>query len=393
MVIKISHLLQTRARGVILLTIILFNQGFSQQIARVENVKIQSKFLNQEREILIYTPTDYDWRTNEYFNVIYVFDSQNREFFDYTSSIISFLTDGNQSFIVVGISSPYNEELDYSRNNDLLPVLETVSSKDRYGKYSGNSDNFLGYVSSEVIPYINSNYRTLNHNIVVGHSLGASFILYSLLEKPNLFKNYIAISPNLAYDEEKLGKALTNFDYSKIKKPTLIYLSNANEGVEYWKEWKPARERVYSFLRDSLKNEDIKVEINHFPNKNHWNTFPLSLDNALKFYFENFQEKQRNELSKEKYEVTIRIKVNNKNEIIYITGNQPNLGDWNPNKIEMKKTSELEREIILKVHSPAQFKFTNGSWDTELPVVGTYDILTIKPEIKKEFEFEIDNEE
>ena len=391
--LKISHALQTRARGVILLTIILFNQAFSQQIARVENVKMQSKFLNQEREILIYTPTDYDWRTNEYFNVIYVFDSQNREFFDYTSSIISFLTDGDQSFIVVGISSPYNEELDYSRNNDLLPVLETVSSKDRYGKYSGNSDNFLGYVSSEVIPYINSNYRTLNHNIVVGHSLGASFILYSLLEKPNLFKNYIAISPNLAYDEEKLGKALTNFDYSKIKKPTLIYLSNANEGVEYWKEWKPARERVYSFLRDSLKNEDIKVEINHFPNKNHWNTFPPSLDNALKFYFENIQEKQGNELSKERYEVTIRIKVNNKNEIIYITGNQPNLGDWNPNKIEMKKTSELEREIILKVHSPAQFKFTNGSWDTELPVVGTYDVLTIKPEMKKEFEFEIDNEE
>jgi predicted alpha/beta superfamily hydrolase len=222
--------------GIILLTMIFCNQTFAQQIARVENVKIQSKFLNQEREILIYTPANYDWRTNEYFNVIYVFDSQNREFFDYTSSIISFLTDGNQSFIVVGISSPYNEELDYSRNNDLLPVLETESSKDRYGKYSGNADNFLGYVSSEVIPYINSNYRTLNHNIVVGHSLGASFILYSLLEKPNLFENYIAISPNLAYDEDKLSKALTNFDYTKIKKPTFIYLSNANEGIEYWKD-------------------------------------------------------------------------------------------------------------------------------------------------------------
>ncbi|WP_417888186.1 hypothetical protein [Zunongwangia sp.] len=68
---------------------------FGQNIARVENVKIQSKVLNQERDILIYTPADYDWRTNEFFNVIYVFDSQNREFFDYTSSIISFLTDGN----------------------------------------------------------------------------------------------------------------------------------------------------------------------------------------------------------------------------------------------------------------------------------------------------------
>src|SRR5690348_8483131 len=92
--------------GLILLFIVFFLQTFAQSIARVENVKILSKALNQEREILIYTPVDYDWRTNEYFNVIYVFDSQNREFFDYTSSIISFLTDGNKSFIVVGITSP-----------------------------------------------------------------------------------------------------------------------------------------------------------------------------------------------------------------------------------------------------------------------------------------------
>ena len=80
--------------GIIFLLIVLFNQAFAQPIARVENVKIQSKVLNQEREILIYTPVDYDWRTNEYFNVIYGFDSQNREFFDYTNSIISFYLTG-----------------------------------------------------------------------------------------------------------------------------------------------------------------------------------------------------------------------------------------------------------------------------------------------------------
>ena len=71
--------------GLILLFIVFFLQTFAQSIARVENLKIHSKALNQEREILIYTPVDYDWRTNEYFNVIYVFDSQNREFFDYMS--------------------------------------------------------------------------------------------------------------------------------------------------------------------------------------------------------------------------------------------------------------------------------------------------------------------
>lgn len=374
--------------GIIFFITLFINQTFAQSIARVENIKIQSEGLNQEREILIYTPVDYDWRTNEFFNVIYVFDAQEREFFDYTSSIISFLTNRNKSFIVVGITSPFNEKLDYSRNNDLLPVLEHNDSKNRFGKYSGNADNFLSYVESEVIPFVNSKYRTLNQSIAVGHSLSASFILYSLLKKPNLFYNYIAISPNLAYDDNKLSKELTSFDYSKMKNSTFIYLSNANEGIDYWQEWKPAREKVYSFFRSALKNDNLKVEINSFPNNNHWNVFPPSLNNAFKFYFESIQKEQDSELSNKKYEATIRLKVNDKNDIVYITGNQPTLGDWNPNKVEMKKISDLEREIILEIQSPAQFKFTKGSWDTEIEVVGTYNNVTIKPELKKEFEFE-----
>lgn len=374
-----------------ILLVILFNQIFAQNIARVENVKIKSEVLNQEREILVYTPVDYDWRINEYFKVIYVLDCQNREFFDYTSSIISFLTNGNTSFIIVGISSPYNEELDYSRNNDFLPILKTESSKKIFGKYSGNADNFMGYIETEVIPYINSNYRTLNQNIIVGHSLGASFILYSLLEKPNLFRNYIAISPNLAYDENYLSERLSEFDYSQIKNPTFIYLSNADEGIQYWKEWKPAREHVYSFFRDSLKQKNLLTKIDEFPNNNHWNTFPPALNNALSFYFENIQEKEEDELSEEEYETIIRVKVPNKEDTVYITGNQPNLGNWTANSIKMNKISDNEREIVLKLKSPAKFKFTRGNWESEAEVQGTYSNIIIKPELKNTFTFKVEN--
>ena len=379
--------------GIILLLVAFLNEAFSQTIARVENVKILSKSLNQERELLIYTPKDYEWRVNEYFNVIYIFDSQDREFFDYTSSVVSFLSNASKSFIIVGITSPYNEKLNYSRRNDFLPNIESEEYKKQAGNYYGNAENFLNYVETEVIAYINSKYRTLDQNIAVGHSLGASFIMFSLLKKPNLFQNYIAISPNLAYDENKLSKDLVKFDYMKLKKFSFIYLSNADEGIDYWKEWKPAREEVYSYFRDSLKNKSITVKIAEYSKNNHWNTFPPSLNNALEFYFKNIQGKQEGELSQEKYEVTIRVKVNDKNDIVYITGNQPNLGDWNPNKIEMKKTSDYERIIVLKVQSPAQFKFTKGSWDTELQVIGTYNNVTIKPEKMKVFEFEIENEE
>lgn len=370
--------------------IFIFNHLTAQSIARVENLKIQSKVMNQEREILVYTPINYDWRVNECFNVIYVFDSQNREFFDYTSSMILFLSDNSKSFIVVGITSPYNEKLDYARNNDLLPILNTEDSKSRYGKYSGNADNFLEYVSEEVIPFINTNYRTLNQNIAVGHSLSASFILHSLITKPNLFGSYIAISPNFAYENEILAKQLIEFDYSKINNLTYIYLSNANEGIDYWKEWKPAREKVYSFFNENLKNQNVLVNFASYPTNNHMSTFPPSLNNALEYYFKNISEKQENQLSSDMFAVNIRVKVPNEKDTIYITGNQKELGDWNPSKIKMKKISEFEREISVKLKSPAQFKFTKGSWDSELQVIGTHNNVIIKPELKKELVFEIE---
>ena len=373
----------------LLLLIIFINQINAQSIARVENIKIQSTALNQDREVLIYTPVDYDKRTNEYFNVIYVFDSHNREFFDYTSSIISFLTNNSKSYIIVGITSPYNEELDYARNNDLLPILQTKSSMERYGKYSGNAHKFMKYISNEVIPYVNSNYRIKNNSTAVGHSLSASFILHSLVNKPNLFKNYIAISPNLAFDNNKIVSNLTDFDYSKIEDLTYIYISNANEGIEYWEEWKPARESLYSFFDTKLKKDNIEIKISEYPENNHWNTFPPSLNNALRYYFDNILGKQENELSKEEYDTTIRVKVPKKTDTIYITGNQSNLGNWNPQKMKLKKVSDYEREISLKLKTPAEFKFTRGNWNSEAEIIGTYDNVTIKPELKKDFEFEI----
>jgi hypothetical protein len=61
------------------LLILFFFESKAQSIARVQNVKIQSEVLGQEREILIYTPVDYDWRSQEYFNVIYdVFSNQKK---------------------------------------------------------------------------------------------------------------------------------------------------------------------------------------------------------------------------------------------------------------------------------------------------------------------------
>ena len=111
--------------------------------------------------------------------------------------------------------------------------MQSEESKKRHGQYAGNADNFLNFVADEVIPFVNKNYRTIDHNISIGHSLSASFILHALVNKPNLFSSYIAISPNLAYDNERLAQQLLTIDYSKIKGLTYLYLSHADEGIEF----------------------------------------------------------------------------------------------------------------------------------------------------------------
>ena len=374
---------------ILLFSLFLITTSNGQEIARVENIKINSKELQQEREILIYTPQSYNENLYSSYDVIYVFDAHAREFFDYVHSIISFLSNTSKKFIVVGITSPYNEKLDYSRNNDFLPYPKNTNPKDFYNGYSGNADNFLRYVNNEVVPYIESNYRTLNHRTAVGHSLSASFIVYAMLNETNLFDNYIAISPNFSFDKERLVNDIKQFDYTKIKNNKYLYISHANE-AQNWKEWKPAREKVYSFVQDSLKTDKLKVIIKDYSTETHWSTFAPSFNTAIQYYFDNIYESQQKELSAEAYEITINVKVPNKEDEIYITGNQINLGNWNPSLIKMNKKSDFERELKVKLHSPAQFKFTKGSWETEAEVKNSIsENITIMPKKGKEYSFEI----
>jgi len=371
--------------------IILANTVYSQKVA---NIKINSKALNQKREILVYTPPGYNESPYTYYDVIYVFDAQSRPLFDYTHSLISFLGNGSKHYIVVGITSPNNQKLKYWRNDDLLPPPINTAPKNYYGGITPNANNFLKYVKNEVVPYIDTHYRTLSNRIAVGHSLSASFIIYSFLKEPGLFNDYIAISPNFAYDKQRLVNDLYHFDYSKLPSLTYLYLSNANEGNGYWQNWIPAREKVYHLFKDSIKSDNLKVVIKQFPKENHWSTFPPSLNAALKTYFNTVYGQQQSPLpSSKEYNVTITVKVPNKNDEVYITGNQPSLANWNPGKIKMNRKSDYERNITLKMHSPAQFKFTRGNWETEAIVKDDPNMtnLTIKPLKERAYQFEIIN--
>jgi predicted alpha/beta superfamily hydrolase len=332
----------------------------------VESIKINSGVLNQERELLVYTPLDYEENKDIKYDLVFVFDSQHRELFDYTHASLSFLNNSKSKFIVVGVTSPYIESLDYSRNNDMLTKPTTKRDIERFGNYAGNADSFMLYIQNEAIPYIEKNFRVTTNRLAVGHSNSAFFVLHSFLNNATLFDGYLCISPNFSYNDEELLKRFNRFDFEGLEKQKFLYLSNASEEKsKNWEIWKPTRINAYSFFQNKSKETNkVSLVIDEFPEENHWSTFAPALTKGLKVYFA-YKEKVANQYSEETYPVYITVAVPNKDDIVYITGNQPELGNWNPSVIKMTKKSDYVREINLNLHNPAQFKFTKGSWTTE----------------------------
>lgn len=379
-----------RTKTLIITLIFFFNYiSYGQEIANIEQIEIESKILNQKRPVLISTPANYNENDLVEFDVIYVFDSQHRESFDLVHSSINFMQKRRQ-FIVVGITSPAYPQEKYYRNNDMLPIPENVSLEEYQVRENPNSINFQRFVKEEVIPTIEKKFRATPNKIAVGHSLSASFILSTLITDEQLFNAYIAISPNFAYDKNRLANEIINFNFEQLTFPKFLYISNADE-AEYWNEWKIARELVYNHLNEkSNSNNKLISIIEEYPTTDHWDVYLPSFISGFEKYL-SYSNDNPEFLSEEFYNVTITVKVPDKNNEVYITGNQESLANWNPKKIKLNKTSDYERTIKLKIQNPAQIQLTRGNWESKAYVKGTYEWQNIRidPSKKNYFEFEV----
>jgi predicted alpha/beta superfamily hydrolase len=178
-------------------------------------VKLESKILNEERQIFIHLPDGYD-QTNARYPVFYVLDGETH--FIHASGTVSFLSVNGVTpqIIIVGIPNTF-------RNRDFSPTKTDALPG------SGGADNFIKFLQEELIPYIDKNYRTESHRILFGHSATGNFSIYTLLSNPDLFNGYIAASPYLMYDNnfvlELAKKDLPSY-YSGSK---YLYITLGNE--------------------------------------------------------------------------------------------------------------------------------------------------------------------
>jgi predicted alpha/beta superfamily hydrolase len=139
--------------------------------------------------ILVSVPDDYETSVKKY-PVLYVLDGDIA--FGMAASIARYLQIGDKvpELIVVGIG---------------YGVIGKTAAEKRLRDYGpeqdGDAERFLDFINSELIPDINSKYRTVpDDNSISGYSLGGLFALYTLFTKPESFSRYIIGSPYLVWD-------------------------------------------------------------------------------------------------------------------------------------------------------------------------------------------------
>ncbi|MFC1564790.1 alpha/beta hydrolase-fold protein [candidate division KSB1 bacterium] len=244
-------------------------QDESGQIVIGETVKLQSGILNEDRPLLIYLPDGYK-ESNDRYPVLYLLDGMAH--FHHTTGIIQYLSARGITppMIVVGL-------VNTARGRDFSPVkLEQFPN-------TGGSDKFLQFVSDELIPFIDGKYRTHPHRILAGHSSGGTFTLYALLNDPDLFNFYIAISPAIVLYNTLLIRDVDTIlaDRSTLNK--YLYITVGDE-PEFRKD-------IQDFIK-ILKNnaaDDLRWEFIDLEGEDHILTPHLSIYYGLETVFSDWR--------------------------------------------------------------------------------------------------------
>lgn len=247
--------------------------------------EIESKILSEKRTINIYLPEGYKPNDTLHYPVIYLLDGGADEDFIHTVGLVQY---NNFSWInrvplsiVVGIANT-------DRKRDFTFPSQVETEKKRYPS-SGGSAKFIEFIEKELQPYIEKNYKSTRGKTLIGQSLGGLLASEILFEKPQLFDQYIIISPSLWWNDGSLLKenpAWLNENFTSKKK---IYIGVGKEGVWASTPTTPhVMEVDANLLADKLraaKNKNLTIYFDYMPEEDHATSSHPAVFNAFRLLY------------------------------------------------------------------------------------------------------------
>ena len=256
---------------------------------------IHSEYVNDDFEIFVSLPYRYS-NTDTTYPVLYCLDANIK--FGMISTVVN--SQGSLSkeipeIIVVGIAYPMNgiEDWVIGRNRDFTPTkqpefemywvdrLSKATGRDDIVIHSGQADQFMAFITKELIPFIETEYRVSNDRAIHGTSLGGLFTLYALFKQPETFQRFYAGSPSIKWDEAYMYQLESDFAMNHTDLAVRLYMCVGGlERPVYIENMNKMDSLLHS--RD-YPNLEMKSII--FEDETHGSTVPASISKGLKMLY------------------------------------------------------------------------------------------------------------
>jgi hypothetical protein len=190
------------------------------EILGTQRLTIRSAIVGQDYDLLINLPRNYR-DTSRTFPVLYLLDAQ----WDFPLLNAVFGEQYYDGFVpeivIVGIAWGGR-----SPNYDSLRVRDLTPTTIRQVPHSGNASRFLDFIKKELIPFIESKYRTVrNDRTLMGSSLGGLFTLYAMFHETGVFSRYVLTSPSLGWDNEIVYTYEKNYAEKNSQLPVKLFMA------------------------------------------------------------------------------------------------------------------------------------------------------------------------
>ncbi len=267
---------------------VLFAQTTENSIIIGTKHSIKSEIINETYTYNIYLPPSYSTSVDKKYIVAYVLDGDKSKFHEVTGIIQSMnskehLKNQIPELIVVSIENN-NRFRDFTPTHS-MNYLEQENV--RAFSSSGKADDFLQFIEKELMPEIDSTYRTLSKKMIIGHSLGGLFAIHSLLDAPHLFSYYILIDPSWFWDHNYVGRRAKEVLPQRPDMKANVYISLANNLKDDERHYQWGQE--FFQLLDNHSSPELNVKIQYFEDEKHLTVPILSTYYGLRFIFDGFE--------------------------------------------------------------------------------------------------------
>ena len=249
---------------------------------------IHSSILNENRDLNIYFPEGYNSDDTTKYPVVFLLDGSADEDFIHISGLYQFSAfpwvDRAPKSIIVGI-------VNIDRKRDFT-FPTTIPEEKKSFPTTGQSGKFIEFIDAELEPFIRKNFRTNGVKTLIGESLGGLVATQILQEKPELFNQYVIVSPSLWWNDG----SILNKKFDKLceqkSDTTKIFIAVGQEGLAPTK--KPhVMEVEANTLAEKLSgctSPFLKVRFKYLGKENHGTIMHLAVMQALEFLYAKVSE-------------------------------------------------------------------------------------------------------